>query len=56
MKPLLYRCPTTGETVQHFIADEVDTSDEHRYEPVECPACSSLHFLNPATGRIMGKK
>ena len=54
MKPVLYRCPNTGEMVQHLVADEPDTEDEHRYDAVECPACSFLHFINPATGKIMG--
>jgi len=40
--------------VQRFIADEAGLNDEHSYEPVECPACSSLHYINPATGKIMG--
>jgi DNA-directed RNA polymerase subunit RPC12/RpoP len=51
---MLYRCPHTGEMVQHFLVDEPDPEDEHRYDAVECPACSSLHFINPATGKIMG--
>jgi hypothetical protein len=54
MKPMLYRCPKTGDVVQHFIVDEPDLEDEHRYDAVECPACSSLHFINPATGKVMG--
>jgi hypothetical protein len=54
MKPMLYRCPKTGDVVQHFIADEPDAEDEHRYDAVECLACSSLHYINPATGKVMG--
>jgi hypothetical protein len=54
MQPILFRCPTTGETVQHFFADEPDPTDQDRYEAVQCPACSCLHFINPATGKIMG--
>jgi hypothetical protein len=40
--------------VQHFLADEPDPKDEYSYEPVECPACSSLHFVNTLTGKVMG--
>jgi hypothetical protein len=47
MKPLLHRCPNTGDMVQHFIADEPDPEDEDRYDAVECLACSALHFVNP---------
>jgi hypothetical protein len=54
VKPKLYRCPNTGDLVQRFIADEPDPEDEHRYDPGECPARSSLHFISAATGEIMG--
>jgi hypothetical protein len=54
MKPVLYRCPTTGKMVQHFVADEPDLNDAHSYEPVDCPACSSLHFLSRVSGKVMG--
>ena len=54
MKPMLYRCPHTGEMVQHFLVDEPDSEDEHRYDAVEYPACLSLHFINPTAGKIMG--
>jgi hypothetical protein len=43
-----------GELVQHFIADEPD-QDERRYDSVGCPACAALHFVNPATGKILGE-
>jgi hypothetical protein len=29
MKPVLYRYPTTGEMVQHFIADKPGAKDRH---------------------------
>jgi hypothetical protein len=40
--------------VQHFVADEPDLSDEDRYEAVQCSACASLHFVSPATGKVLG--
>jgi hypothetical protein len=56
MKPILYRCPTTSELVQHFIAEEPDAEDEDRYDSVEYPACAYVHFINRATGKIMGDR
>jgi hypothetical protein len=56
MKPILYQCPTTSELVQHFIAEEPDAEDEDRYDSVECPACAYVHFINRATGKIMGDR
>ena len=53
MRPMLFRCPNTGDLVQHFIADEPNTEDEHRYDPVECLACGALHFVN-AIGKNFG--
>jgi hypothetical protein len=53
MKPVLYRCPTTGEMVQHFVADE-PYLNEHSYEPVDCLSCSLVHFVNRASGKVMG--
>jgi len=56
MKPILFRCPRTGEMVQHLIADEPKPGDQHRYETVQCPACSMPHMINQVTGRLLGQK
>ena len=49
----LYRCPATKQTVQGFIAEEL--SDPNAYEAVECLACRRMHFVNPATGKVLGE-
>lgn len=48
----MYRCPTTGEMVQHLV--EADLNDKERFEAVECPACSAVHFVKPANGKVLG--
>jgi hypothetical protein len=42
------------EPVQHLIADEPET--DQRYITMECLACSSLHLLDPVTGKTIGEK
>jgi len=53
MPPFLYRCPNTSNKVQGYIADEVQ-DDPNSYEPITCLACRQVHFVNPATGKVLG--
>ena len=33
-----------------------DTSeDQHVYEPMTCPVCHQVHYVNPATGKVLGE-
>lgn len=52
MQPVLLRCPVTKALVQHFIADEPDTSKALEYEPFRCAACGRIHLVNGA-GRLL---
>jgi hypothetical protein len=52
MPTFLYRCPNTGQTVQGFTAEEADGDT---YEAITCLACRRLHFVNPATGKVLGQ-
>lgn len=50
---VLFRCPRTGVNVQHLLtALEEIGPDTHL--PVVCLACSSLHFVNASTGKLLG--
>jgi len=53
MPTFLYRCPKTSQTVQGFIAGELDPESE-AFEAVRCVACSRLHLINPKSGRVLG--
>ena len=53
-KPIIFRCPSTSENVQHLLED--DDSDDEDYEAVECIACAKIHFINKATGKLLGEK
>jgi hypothetical protein len=56
MKPVLFRCITTGAMVQHMIAADADPANHDRYDSVTCAACASLHLINRATGKALGEK
>jgi hypothetical protein len=53
-KLILFRCPYTALTVQTSIPRPGAGSEEGSYEAVNCPACTRLHFVHPATGKVLG--
>jgi hypothetical protein len=55
-RPVLFDCPQTGHKVQGLLAEPVSGTAEIRYESVSCLACSGVHFVNPANGRVLGAK
>jgi hypothetical protein len=52
MAAVLYKCPAIGIRVQGWIAEEA--SGEDTYFPLQCIACKQMHYVNPATGRVIG--
>ncbi len=54
MKALIFRCPSTGQRVQGFIAEDVSDPGGEAYEAVACAACKSVHLVNPVNGRTIG--
>jgi hypothetical protein len=56
MSNVVFRCPRTGLNVQHWLAEEVSPGDPQcTYEAVVCKACTRLHFINRATGKLLGE-
>lgn len=53
-RPILFDCPRTGHKVQGLIAEEAFSATEPRYEAVACLACSGMHFIDPARGKVLG--
>jgi len=53
MATFLFRCPTTGERVQGWSAEEVSGDQPDTYETVTCIACRQVHLVNPATGEVL---
>ena len=54
MANLIFKCPNTGMNVQHWLADEPGDNSRASYETVTCQACSRLHFINRASGKLLG--
>jgi hypothetical protein len=55
MPLFIYRCLSTGQRVQGFVAEDT-AEDHHVYEPVTCPVCRQIHHVNPTTGVVLGEK
>jgi len=53
MATLVYRCPTTGRSVQGWFADGVSENAGETYEAVMCTACSRVHLVSPKTGKAL---
>jgi hypothetical protein len=54
MPPLIYRCPTTDQSVQGWFADNGNENGGETYETVTCIACRSVHLINRKTGKTLG--
>jgi hypothetical protein len=54
MMPLVYRCPATGLWVQGWLADDASANEDKVYETMTCPACTWVHLVNRASGRVLG--
>jgi hypothetical protein len=56
MANIVFKCPRTGLNVQHWLAEEAVPGDRRStHETVTCKACTRLHFICRATGRLMGE-
>jgi hypothetical protein len=57
MANTIFKCPTTGMNVQHWLADEPEPEDSQgSFEGVICQACGRLHFISRSSGRLLGEK
>jgi predicted RNA-binding Zn-ribbon protein involved in translation (DUF1610 family) len=54
MGSVVYRCPTTGQNVQAWFADDTPADNELTYVSLRCPACARVHLVNRPTGRMLG--
>jgi hypothetical protein len=56
MNNFIFKCPQTGMNV-HWQADEIAPEQPQcTYETVVCPACGRLHFINRASGKLLGEQ
>ena len=56
-RTFLYRCPTTGQTVQGRSADEATDDDgDDTHQSFACAACTRAHLVNLKTGKVLGEE
>jgi hypothetical protein len=53
MAPFVFRCPYKNAHVQGWTADDPSEEDDI-YSPVQCGACGQMHYVIPATGKVLG--
>ncbi len=58
--PIVYKCPNTGEQVEHWMAEPIIDGSRSDREAVKtailCRVCSKLHFLDKSNGKLFGEK
>jgi hypothetical protein len=52
---IIFRCPFTGMDVQTPLQRQAD-GEAPTYEAFNCPACTRVHFINTASGKVTGTK
>lgn len=50
---VIVKCPRTGMNVQTPIRRSI-IGEDASFESFECLACRQLHYINKATGEVMG--
>lgn len=50
---IVFKCPQTGMNVQHRLGDE---PADLTHVSVSCPACTRLHLIDRATGKLLGDR
>lgn len=56
MGKLVFTCPVTGMSVQHWLDDDDQSKPGDCYQSIVCQACARLHFVNRKSGRLLGQK
>lgn len=51
MKHFIFTCPVTKQNVQH----RFESLSSDRCEAVTCIACDGIHFVDPKTGKVLGR-
>ena len=55
MATFVFACPNTGLNVQHSLDDDDEDAPNTKYEPITCPACTRVHFINLKTRKLLGQ-
>jgi len=54
MGPLVFQCPTTGQTIRSGIQTDLASLERVRFLPVRlhCPTCRTVHVMRAQDGQI----
>lgn len=52
---IVFRCPNTGMNVQTHL-EKREEGEVRSFEAFACPACTRVHFIDVATGELLGKE
>ena len=55
MSAVIFTCPITNLSVEHWLDDDDDTS-QNEFQGIACLACTRLHFINRKTGKLLGER
>ena len=57
-RQIIYRCPRTSMNVQHQLDDAAldRPAAANTHVSLRCPACTSLHFVNAVTAKLLGDR
>jgi hypothetical protein len=53
MATFVFQCPNNGARVQGWTIEHM-SDDADAYARVKCTACGGIHYVNPATGKVLG--
>ena len=55
MAVVVITCPNTGERIRGIVKNVANAHTPERFELVECLACWQIHYVSPATGKVLGQ-
>jgi hypothetical protein len=53
MATFVFQCPNKNVRVQGWTIEDM-SDDDSAYAPIKCTACRGIHYVNPATGKVLG--
>ena len=53
MTTFVFQCPNKGMKVQGWTVEDTPDGDSV-YASIQCTACRQIHYVNPATGKVLG--
>ena len=55
MAVVVITCPNTGERIRGIVKNVANARTPEPVELVECLACWQIHYVSPASGKVLGQ-